>query len=356
MFSFYVNGKEYQEEKDMKLLRFLRDKLHLTSVKDGCSEGACGTCHVLIDGKAQKACIPSLSMMEGRHIITVEGLSEEEKEIYDRAFGEAGAVQCGFCIPGMVISAKGLIDQNSDPTRAQAAHAIRNNICRCTGYKKIIDGILLAAKYKREGLPEKREYAWKLGERVPRVDVREKVLGYGQYPDDIYEEGMIYGSALRSAYPRALVKFIDTEKAKALPGVIGVFTAEDIPGSVKVGHLKQDWDGLIPVGKITHYLGDAVALVAAETPELVEKAKKLIKVEYEELPMVRDPYEAMKEDAPLVHEDGNLLAHCTCTVAMRKKPLPDPPMFLQKNSGHRGQSMRFWSRSALWQSRTERTG
>lgn len=309
MFSFYVNGKEYQEEKDMKLLRFLRDKLHLTSVKDGCSEGACGTCHVLIDGKAQKACIPSLSMMEGRHIITVEGLSEEEKEIYDRAFGEAGAVQCGFCIPGMVISAKGLIDQNPDPTRAQAAHAIRNNICRCTGYKKIIDGILLAAKYKREGLPEKREYAWKLGERVPRVDVREKVLGYGQYPDDIYEEGMIYGSALRSAYPRALVKFIDTEKAKALPGVIGVFTAEDIPGSVKVGHLKQDWDGLIPVGKITHYLGDAVALVAAETPELVEKAKKLIKVEYEELPMVRDPYEAMKEDAPLVHEDGNLLAH-----------------------------------------------
>lgn len=99
MFRFYVNGKEYQEEKDMKLLRFLRDKLHLTSVKDGCSEGACGTCHVLIDGKAQKACIPSLSMMEGRHIITVEGLSEEEKEIYDRAFGEAGAVQCGFCIP-----------------------------------------------------------------------------------------------------------------------------------------------------------------------------------------------------------------------------------------------------------------
>ena len=116
MFSFYVNGKEYQEEQDMKLLRFLRDRLHFTSVKDGCSEGACGTCHVLIDGKPQKACIPSLSMMEGRHILTVEGFSEEEKEIYDRAFGEAGAVQCGFCIPGMVISAKGLIDQNPDPT------------------------------------------------------------------------------------------------------------------------------------------------------------------------------------------------------------------------------------------------
>lgn len=309
MFRFYVNGKEYQEEKDMKLIRFLRDQLHLTSVKDGCSEGACGTCHVLIDGKNQKACIPSLSMLEGRHILTVEGFSEEEKEIYERAFGEAGAVQCGFCIPGMVISAKALIDENPNPTRAQAAHAIRNNICRCTGYKKIIDGILLAAKYKREGLPDKKEYTWKLGDRVPRVDVKEKVRGYGQYPDDVYEEGMIYGSALRSAYPRALVKSIDTEKAKALPGVIGVFTAEDIPGSVKVGHLKQDWDGLIPVGKITHYLGDAIALVAGETQEIVEKAKKLIKVEYEELPMVRDPYESMKEDAPLVHGDGNLLAH-----------------------------------------------
>lgn len=309
MFRFYVNGKEYQEEKDMKLIRFLRDQLHLTSVKDGCSEGACGTCHVLIDGKNQKACIPSLSMLEGRHILTVEGFSEEVKEIYERAFGEAGAVQCGFCIPGMVISAKALIDENPNPTRAQAAHAIRNNICRCTGYKKIIDGILLAAKYKREGLPDKKEYTWKLGDRVPRVDVKEKVRGYGQYPDDVYEEGMIYGSALRSAYPRALVKSIDTEKAKALPGVIGVFTAEDIPGSVKVGHLKQDWDGLIPVGKITHYLGDAIALVAGETQEIVEKAKKLIKVEYEELPMVRDPYESMKEDAPLVHGDGNLLAH-----------------------------------------------
>ena len=166
-------------------------------------------------------------MLEGRHILTVEGFSEEEKEIYDRAFGEAGAVQCGFCIPGMVISAKGLIDQNPDPTRAQAAHAIRNNICRCTGYKKIIDGILLAAKYKREGLPEKKEYTWKLGDRVPRVDVREKVLGYGQYPDDVYEEGMIYGSALRSAYPRALVKSIDTEKAKALPGVVCLLYTSD---------------------------------------------------------------------------------------------------------------------------------
>ena len=309
MYTLFVNGKEYQEEKDMKLLPFLRNVCKLKSVKDGCSEGACGTCHVLIDGKPTKACVPRLSRLEGKHVLTVEGLADEEKEIFVRAFGEAGAVQCGFCIPGMVISAKGLLDKNPDPTRAQAADAIKNNICRCTGYKKIIDGILLAGKYKREGLPPEKEYAWKLGERVPRVDVREKVLGYGEYPDDMEVEGMIYGSALRSAYPRALVKAIHTEEAKALPGVVAVYTAADIPGDVKVGHLKQDWDGMIPVGKITHYLGDAIALVAAETPEIVEEAKKRIRVEYEELEMVKNPYEAMKENAPKVHEDGNLLAH-----------------------------------------------
>ena len=311
MHRFYVNGKEYQEEKDGKLLPFLRNVCKLKSVKDGCSEGACGTCHVLIDGKPMKACVPRLSKLEGKHILTVEGLSEHEKEIYVRAFGEAGAVQCGFCIPGMIISAKGLLDKNPDPSRADAADAIKNNICRCTGYKKIIDGIILAGKYLREGLPAGTSYTWKMGERVPRVDVREKVLGIGKYPDDLELEGMIYGSALRAAYPRARVLAIHTEEAKALSGVIGVYTAEDIPGNIKTGHLKKDWDTLVPVGHLVHYLGDAVALVAARTPEILEEAKKLIRVEYEELPMVKDPYQAMKPDAPKVHESekDNLLAH-----------------------------------------------
>lgn len=328
MYTITVNGVEYQEEKDMKLIRFLRDKCRLKSVKDGCSEGACGTCHVLVDGKPTKACVPKLSKLEGKKILTVEGFEEQEKEIYVRAFGEAGAVQCGFCIPGMVISAKGLIDKNPDPTRAEAADAIKNNICRCTGYKKIIDGILLAAKYKREGLPREKDYTWNLGERVPRVDVREKVLGYGEYPDDMEVEGMIYGSAVRSKYPRALVKAIHTEKAQALPGVVAVYTAADVPGSVKVGHLKQDWDGMIPVGKITHYLGDAVALVAAETPEILEEAKSLVEVEYEELEMVRDPWEAMKENAPKVHGDGNLMAHWHVHRGDAEKAIQNSPHVL----------------------------
>ena len=251
-----------------------------------------------------------ISKMEGKSIVTVEGLSEREKEVYAYAFATAGAVQCGFCIPGMVMSAKGLIDVNPDPTRLEVIAAIRNNICRCTGYKKIIDGILLSARIFRENLPVADNSGIALvGDAIQRIDAREKVLGTGEYPDDIYLDGMIYGSAVRSEYPRAKVLAIHAEEAQALEGVIGVYTAEDIPGQVKVGHLKQDWDTMIPVGKTTHYLGDAICLVAAETPEILERAKSLVKVDYEVLEPVLSPFDAMKEDAPLVHASGNILAH-----------------------------------------------
>ena len=202
-------------------------------------------------------------------------------------------MQCGFCIPGMVISAKGLLDVNPDPTREEAAFAIRNNICRCTGYVKIIDGILLAAKIFREGkLPAPSADDWQMGSRVHRLDVEEKVLGYGQYPDDIYVDGMCYGGAVRSQYARARVLSIDTSEAEALPGVICVATQKDIPGKVNVGHLKKDQPTLIGVGELTHYLGDSVALVCAVDQETVEAAKKLVKVEYKVLPAVHDPTEA----------------------------------------------------------------
>lgn len=310
MITVHVNGKDYQAGQDKKLMRFLRDDLRLTSVKDGCSQGACGTCTVLVDGKATRACIPMLSKLEGKKIVTVEGLSKREQEVYAYAFGRAGAVQCGFCIPGMVMCAKGLIDVNPDPTRLEVIAAIRNNICRCTGYKKIIDGILLSAKMFRENLPATDDEGVVLvGDAIRRIDASEKVLGTGEYPDDIYLDEMIYGSAVRSEYPRARVLAIHKEEAEALEGVIGVFTAEDIPGNVKVGHLKQDWDTMIPVGKVTHYLGDAICLVAAENQDILERAKSLVKVDYEVLDPVLDPFDAMKEGAPLVHESGNVLAH-----------------------------------------------
>lgn len=310
MIKVLVNGKTYEVEKDKKLMRFLRDDLHLTSVKDGCSQGACGTCTVLVDGKTTRACIPMLSKVEGKEIVTVEGMTEREKEVYSYAFATAGAVQCGFCIPGMVMCAKGLIDKNPDPTRLEVVAAIRNNICRCTGYKKIIEGILLSAKIFREDLPVHDESgAVNVGQAIQRIDAKEKVLGTGEYPDDIYLDGMVYGSAVRSEYPRAKVLAIHPEEALAMDGVIGVYTADDIPGDVKVGHLKHDWDTMIPVGKVTHYLGDAICIVVAETQEILEQAKLKVKVDYEVLDPVLDPFEAMKPDAPLVHADGNVLAH-----------------------------------------------
>ena len=311
MSTFTVNGKTVAAEKNQKLIRFLRDELRLTSVKDGCSEGACGACTVLVDGKAVRACVFTTDKMEGKSVLTVEGLSDFEKAAYTYGFGEAGAVQCGFCIPGMVMAAKGLLDRNPDPTADEIKSALRTNICRCTGYVKIIEGVRLTAKILREGrIPEEEEgRAWKLGSRVHRIDAAEKVQGTGIYPDDVYMEGMLYASAVRSAHPRALVKAIRTEKAKALPGVAGVFTAADIPGQNKVGHLVKDWDTMIAVGSITHYLGDAVCLVAAETPEILEEAKKLVEVDYEVLEPVRSPKEAMLPSAPLVHKSGNLMAH-----------------------------------------------
>ena len=309
MSTFTVNGKTVTTEKNQKLIRFLRDELRLTSVKDGCSEGACGTCTVLVDGKAVRACVFTTDKMNGKSIVTVEGLSDFEKEAYTYGFGEAGAVQCGFCIPGMVMAAKGLLDHNPDPTTDEIKAALRTNICRCTGYVKIIEGVRLTAKLLREGHIPEEKGTWTLGSRVHRIDVAEKVQGTGIYPDDVYMEGMLYASAVRSAHPRAIIKAIRTEKAKALPGVAGVFTAADIPGQNKVGHLVKDWDTMIAVGSMTHYLGDAICIVAAETPEILEEAKKLVEVDYEVLQPVRSPREAMLPDAPLVHKSGNLMAH-----------------------------------------------
>ena len=146
MATFTVNGQTVPAEKNQKLIRFLRDELRLTSVKDGCSEGACGTCHVLIDGKATKACIPSTDKLEGKTVLTVEGLSDWEKAVYTYAFGKAGAVQCGFCIPGMVMATYVLLSKNPDPTEEEIRVGISGNICRCTGYDLIVECIRLAAK------------------------------------------------------------------------------------------------------------------------------------------------------------------------------------------------------------------
>ena len=205
---FKVNGITRSTTEDKPLLRYLRDDLNLKSVKDGCSEGACGTCTIIVDGRAVKSCVLTTKKAVGRSIVTVEGLTHDEQEAFVYAFGKVGAVQCGFCIPGMVMAGKALIDKVPDPSEDQIKVALRGNICRCTGYKKIIEGITLAAAILRgdaEIDPElEKGDEFGVGQRAFRTDVRPKVLGYGEYCDDIEMEGMVYGGAVRSKYARAL--------------------------------------------------------------------------------------------------------------------------------------------------------
>lgn len=325
-YTFTVNGVERNTTEDKPLLRYLRDDLKLYSVKDGCSEGACGTCTIIVDGRAVKSCVLTTKRAVGKTILTTEGLSEEEKEAFVYAFGAKGSVQCGFCIPGMVMAGKALIDKVPDPTEEEIKTALKGNICRCTGYKKIIEGIQLTAAILRgekqiESELEKGDI-YGVGQQAFRLDVREKVLGYGQYADDVEMEGMVYTSAVRSKYARARVLDIHVEKALALPGVLAVYTSEDVPNN-KVGHLQQDWDVMIPKGEITRFVGDAICLVVAETRDILEKAKKLIKIDYEELKPVTSIKEAMDENAPAIHPQGNLCQKRHVTRGDAKKALAE---------------------------------
>lgn len=311
MYTLNINGATYEAPHDKKLLRFLRDDLHLTATKDGCSEGACGTCTVLIDGKKVKACVPKISTLEGKKILTVEGIPEEEMKIYQHCFAEAGAVQCGFCIPGMIISAKSLLDVNLQPTRKDVKQAIRGNLCRCTGYKKIEDAILMAADFFRE----KREIpkaptTLRMDQHFKRIDADEKVNGTGIFADDIYLPGMLYARCLYSRYPRARIDRIDVSKALEHPDCVEILTKKDVPCN-KIGHIKQDWDVMMGEGDITRYVGNALAVVASSRQEALDEILGLIEVDYTELPAITSPYEALKGDAPLIHEDGNVMSRAT---------------------------------------------
>ncbi|MDF2511580.1 MAG: selenium-dependent molybdenum hydroxylase 1 [Herbinix sp.] len=301
----HVNGQEHPWNVDMSLMDYLRDKLNITSVKNGCKEGACGTCTVIIDGKTARACVQKLSKLDGMKILTLEGFTERERAVFSYAFAASGAVQCGFCIPGMVISGKCLIDQNPEPTREDVKQSIRTNICRCTGYKKIEDGILLAARMLKENseIPELTQ-SGKIGERTCRVDAAPKTLGTAMYTDDYSFEGMLFGKNVFSKYARAKVLRIDTEAAMAMPGVVAVYTAKDIPGKRYIGHLAQDWPGMIDEGEETKCIGDTLAMVVAETKEQAIAAVKAVEVEYEELVPICSPEEAAKPGAPQIHGEG----------------------------------------------------
>lgn len=308
VYTIVVNGKEYISQQNKKLLQFLRDDLHLTAAKDGCSEGACGTCTVLVDGKKTKACIVSLSKLQGKKVLTVEGIHSEEMKIYEHCFAAAGAVQCGFCIPGMVISAKSLLDVNQNPTRGEVKQAIKGNLCRCTGYKKIEDAILMAAEFFRENkeIPP-APVTLHMNEYAKRIDAVEKINGTGIFTDDIILDGMLYAKPVCSRYPRAHIERIDVSKALMHPNCHKILLKEDVPCN-KIGHIKQDWDVILGEGDITRYVGNVLAVVATDRKEKLEEICALVEIEYTELEPITSPFDALKGDAPLIHEDGNVMS------------------------------------------------
>ena len=303
-----VNGQDYSVTGENPLLSVLRDEIGMLSVKEGCDDATCGTCVVIANGKLVKSCSRKTSTFENQEIITTEGLSEREKDVYVEAFGETGAVQCGFCIPGMVMAGKALLNKNPDATRDDVSKGIRLDVCRCTGYKKIEDAILSAGQMLRDDTVIAGSNARiRMTDRAHRPDAAEKTLGTGLFADDIRLEGMIHAKALRSKYPRALVNAIDTSKAKAHSDCIAVLTAEDVPEN-KIGHIVDDWDVMIRVGDTTRYVGDALALVATADEGKLDEILALIEVDYSELEPVTTPQDALRGDAPMIHERGNVCA------------------------------------------------
>ncbi len=309
---FYLNGKEkeYTGNPELSLLKYLREVEGITSIKDGCApQAACGACSVIIDNQAKLSCVTPMKKIEGKSIITPEGLGEYRRRVFANAFVAKSGVQCGFCIPGIVMQANVLIDKNQNPTREEIARALQPNICRCTGYKKIIDSIEYAAEAIRDmrEIPKPNTDA-KVGKRHPKYDADKLTLGESPYVADIRIDGMVYAALKFSDHPRAKVLSIDTSEAEKLVGVLKVFTASDVPGDRFTGLIIPDWPIMIAIGEETRYVGDVLAAVAAETEEIARKAVELIKVEYEVLKPLTDPFEALEESAPKIHPKGNLLS------------------------------------------------
>ncbi len=339
------------------LLHVLRDHQYL-SVKQGCDTGDCGICTVLVDGKPVRSCMTRAVDVAGKQILTTEGLNPEDPahqghlHPIQEAFAETGGAQCGFCTPAKILTAKALLDQNPNPSVEEVREAMSGVLCRCTGYVRTNDAVLRAARklrgeevqgplqpirfYLEEdqgvedvALPEVYHRAEGELEPLPpvvitppdmskttvvgapeiKVDARKLVMGRPVYAFDKYIDGMLYGALLTSPYAHARIIDIDTSEAEALPGVHAVLTYKNVP---RVKHATggqtppqpPPYDQVMFDNKVRH-VGDRVAAVAAETPELAQKALRLIKVQYEVLPHVIDPMEAMQEGAPVIHDEDD---------------------------------------------------
>ncbi len=317
---FTLNGRIRTEAVDpeLNLLAYLRDVAGLISPKDGCSgEGVCGCCTVLVDGAARLSCRMKVKDVAGKTVTTAEGLSARERDVFADAFVAKGGVQCGFCTPGIVMKAKAMLDRNPNPTREEIAGGLSGNICRCTGYKKVIDSIECAAEALRDGTPVAMPRGTgRVGTRHGKFTGREAVLGDRVFVADMKEPGMLHGALRFSDHPRARVLKIDVSAALAVPGVVRVLTAADVPGKRQMGSITLDWPVLVAEGETTCFVGDVLATVAAETEAIARAAAALVTVEYEVLAPVTDLFEALQPESPQVHPlfPGNVLHRAAVTV------------------------------------------
>ena len=304
MARFILNGLEREEGEDGRsLLAYLRDTAALTAAKDGCSgQGACGACLVEIDGRPRLACRTLLRDIPGARVVTLEGIPEAIRDSLARAFVAAGAIQCGFCTPGLLVRAKLLLD-TPDPDDAAIRAAIAGHLCRCTGYQRVLAAIRAASESLRTGAPVPVSgMAREVGASGDRSGAYEAAVGRRLFVDDMRVEGMLHACLRFTDHPRARVLAIRTSRAARAPGVRGVFTASDVPGVRSVGLIVADWPLLVGVGELTSCIGDVLAGVVASTPEAARAAAALVEIDYEVLEPVTDPEAAAAGTSACVHE------------------------------------------------------
>ena len=313
--NFRLNGveKSFNGDPELSLLKYLREHENIISPKDGCSpQAACGACTVELNGKAVLSCVTPMSKVENSEIYTTEGIDELIKKAIVTAFADHGAVQCGFCTPGIVMRTKIFLENNPEPSREEVNKALKYHLCRCTGYHKIIDAIMTAARTLRDQEDLNRiVQKGGVGNRQKRYDVERLVLGNRPFVADINIENLSFGAFKFSDHPRAKVLSIDTTTAEKLDGIIRIVTAVDIPGKREVGLITSDWPILIKTGEMTHYIGDIIAGVVAEDEQTARKAVDLIEVSYDIKKPISDVHKALRENSESVHDGkSNLLEKC----------------------------------------------
>jgi aldehyde oxidoreductase len=289
------------------LLAALREELNITSPKDGCSPtGQCGCCTVLVNGKAIVSCQTPLTKVAGSTVVTLEGVSEQERKTYAQAFAACGGLQCGFCIPGIVVRAKAQVDKKgAELSRGDMAKHLGAHLCRCTGYVKILDAIQMVARGEVPVMVKPGG----VGSRTVKYEAEALALGDRGYIDDIRIPGMLHASLVFTQHTRADINAIDTAPALNMPGVRAVFTAADIPGELMVGIIYKDWPVMIPIGGRTSYAGDVLAIVIADTRDHARSATQQVAIDYTIHKPITDPVAALTNTQVAVWKtDNNVLS------------------------------------------------